>query len=161
MISKNKYYLGASFRTDGSSRLASGNRWGKFWSVSGAWRIIEEEFIKPVNSLANRFKATCILWCKRNITIWLLRIYGIKWSNWWLFKSAWYQFITNSQWRSAMGDKPNLNIGLDFGLWNRCQSTIEYLHPTNQKFVWWTVQSLIQPDLEVIWWTSVKWKTKV
>ena len=29
---KNKYYLGASFRVDGSSRLHRDNRWGTFWS---------------------------------------------------------------------------------------------------------------------------------
>ena len=45
---KNKYYLGASFRVDGSSRLHRDNRWGTFWSVSGAWRTIEEEFMQPV-----------------------------------------------------------------------------------------------------------------
>ena len=37
---KNKYYLGGSYRMDGSSRLHRDNRWGSFWSVSGAWRII-------------------------------------------------------------------------------------------------------------------------
>ncbi len=31
---KNKYYLGGSFRTDGSSRLHKDSRWGSFWSVS-------------------------------------------------------------------------------------------------------------------------------
>ena len=37
-----KYYLSASYRTDGSSRLARDNRWGSFWSVSGAWRFTHE-----------------------------------------------------------------------------------------------------------------------
>ena len=37
----NKYFLGASYRVDGSSRLQRSHRWGNFWSVSGAWRIIE------------------------------------------------------------------------------------------------------------------------
>lgn len=41
-----KYYLGASWRTDGSSRLARENRWGNFWSVSGAWRVSSENFMK-------------------------------------------------------------------------------------------------------------------
>ena len=42
----NKYYVSASFRRDGSSRLATDNRWSNFWSVSGAWRISGEEFLK-------------------------------------------------------------------------------------------------------------------
>ena len=29
-----KYYVSASYRRDGSSRLAKANRWGDFWSLS-------------------------------------------------------------------------------------------------------------------------------
>ncbi len=43
-----KYYLSASFRTDGSSRFRKGERWGKFWSVGANWRISQEEFMKNV-----------------------------------------------------------------------------------------------------------------
>ena len=42
----NKYYLSASFRRDGSSRLSSDNRWSDFFSVSGAWRISGEKFLE-------------------------------------------------------------------------------------------------------------------
>ena len=42
-----KYYVSASFRSDGSSRLSRENRWGSFWSVSGAWRFTHENFMKP------------------------------------------------------------------------------------------------------------------
>jgi TonB-linked SusC/RagA family outer membrane protein len=44
-----KYFAGASFRTDGSSRLAPKTRWGNFWSVSGAWRIVEEKFMESLH----------------------------------------------------------------------------------------------------------------
>ncbi len=46
-----RYYLGLSYRTDGSSRLARENRWGSFWSVSGAWRFIDESFLNPVKNV--------------------------------------------------------------------------------------------------------------
>ena len=39
-----KYYLTATFRRDGTSRLAKENRWGNFPSFSGASRISKEEF---------------------------------------------------------------------------------------------------------------------
>ena len=39
-----KYYLTATFRRDGTSRLAKENRWGNFPSFSGAWRVSKEEF---------------------------------------------------------------------------------------------------------------------
>jgi hypothetical protein len=41
-----RYYASASFRRDGSSRLGPDSRWANFWSVSGAWRISKEEFLK-------------------------------------------------------------------------------------------------------------------
>lgn len=50
----NKYYLSGSYRSDGSSRFNEKVRWGSFWSVGGAWKISEENFLKDnnfVNSL--------------------------------------------------------------------------------------------------------------
>ena len=47
------YYVGASYRRDGSSRLARENRWGSFWSVSGAWRFGAEKFMEPVKNVLN------------------------------------------------------------------------------------------------------------
>jgi TonB-linked SusC/RagA family outer membrane protein len=40
-----KYLIGASFRRDGSSRFAPGNKWGSFPSVSVGWRVSEEPFL--------------------------------------------------------------------------------------------------------------------
>ena len=41
-----KYLFEANVRIDGSSRFASGNRWGTFPAFSAGWRITEEEFMK-------------------------------------------------------------------------------------------------------------------
>lgn len=41
-----KYLLGGSVRSDGSSRFSDINKYGTFYSVSGAWRLSEEKFIK-------------------------------------------------------------------------------------------------------------------
>ncbi|MBI9035845.1 MAG: TonB-dependent receptor, partial [Bacteroidales bacterium] len=41
-----KYYFSASYRSDGSSTLAPDSRWANFYSVSGSWRISEEDFLK-------------------------------------------------------------------------------------------------------------------
>ena len=45
---KHKYLLSATFRADGSTKFAPGNQWGYFPSVSGAWVISEEPFMKNV-----------------------------------------------------------------------------------------------------------------
>ena len=48
-----KYLLTATFRADGSSKFASGNRWGYFPAVALGWRISEEDFMKSANWLSN------------------------------------------------------------------------------------------------------------
>lgn len=40
----NRYYLSASIRRDGDSKMPLLNRWSNFWSVGGAWRIEQESF---------------------------------------------------------------------------------------------------------------------
>ncbi len=42
----NKYLFTASLRADGSSKFGSANKFGYFPSVSAAWRLIEEDFLK-------------------------------------------------------------------------------------------------------------------
>ncbi|MEX0986363.1 MAG: TonB-dependent receptor [Bacteroidales bacterium] len=42
-----KYMFTTTFRADGSSAFASGNRWGYFPSVAAGWRISEEDFFTP------------------------------------------------------------------------------------------------------------------
>jgi TonB-linked SusC/RagA family outer membrane protein len=50
---KGKYLASASIRADGCSRFGSDNRWGYFPSVSAAWRMSEESFLKNVEWLDN------------------------------------------------------------------------------------------------------------
>ncbi len=44
-----KYIIAATIRKDGSSAFGKNNRWGYFPSVSAAWRIQEENFMKDQN----------------------------------------------------------------------------------------------------------------
>lgn len=44
-----KYFVSGSFRRDASSRFAPKNRWGNFWSVSAAWNLGKEDFIKSAD----------------------------------------------------------------------------------------------------------------
>lgn len=47
----NKYLLNASLRADGSSRFGPSHRWGYFPSVSGGWKINEEDFMKKIHQI--------------------------------------------------------------------------------------------------------------
>lgn len=44
-----RYYLDLSFRRDASAGFPKENRWGNFYSVSGAWRISSESFMEGVD----------------------------------------------------------------------------------------------------------------
>lgn len=46
-----KYSLETSFRADGSEQFAKGKRWGFFPSVSGAYNISEEAFMKSIKAI--------------------------------------------------------------------------------------------------------------
>ena len=54
-----KYILNATMRADGSSNFGPDNRWGYFPSVSAAWRISQEDFMKSsafINDMKLRFE---------------------------------------------------------------------------------------------------------
>jgi TonB-linked SusC/RagA family outer membrane protein len=48
-----KYLLSAAIRADGSSRFGVNNRWGYFPSVSAAWYVSEEDFLKETGWLSS------------------------------------------------------------------------------------------------------------
>lgn len=48
-----KYIVTANFRTDGSSKLGNGNKWGIFPSASIAWIVSNEEFMKAIPAINN------------------------------------------------------------------------------------------------------------
>lgn len=48
-----KYLLSFALRADGSTKFAPGNQWGYFPSISGAWVMSEEKFMKDVEWISN------------------------------------------------------------------------------------------------------------
>lgn len=48
-----KYYVSLTGRRDGSTRFGKNKRWGTFWSVSGSWRITEEDFMKGITPITD------------------------------------------------------------------------------------------------------------
>ncbi|WP_308601704.1 TonB-dependent receptor [uncultured Dysgonomonas sp.] len=47
---KEKYMVDFTFRADGSSNFAKGNRWGYFPSISAGWNFSEESFMQPTST---------------------------------------------------------------------------------------------------------------
>ncbi|WP_299992470.1 TonB-dependent receptor [uncultured Bacteroides sp.] len=132
---KNRYYLGASFRTDGSSRFHRDNRWGNFWSVSAAWRAIEENFMEPVQNWLTDLK--------------LRASYGVNGT----LPSDYFGYMGLSSLTNGYMEQPgisqsqlrndnlkwetnyNFNLGLDFALWNRINVTLEYYTRTTKNLL--------------------------
>jgi len=48
-----KYLLSASYRSDGSSYFAKGNKWGQFPSISGGWILSKEKLFSKIDWLSN------------------------------------------------------------------------------------------------------------
>lgn len=46
-----RYLMNATFRRDGTSKVASDKRWGNFPSISAAWRISKESFMQDVKGI--------------------------------------------------------------------------------------------------------------
>ncbi len=53
---ESRYLFTANFRADGSSKLAPGNQWGYFPSVSAGWRFSSENFFQPLTHIVNDAK---------------------------------------------------------------------------------------------------------
>src|SRR5690625_1299138 len=48
-----RYFLSASFRRDGSSKLGPDARWGNFWSVAAAWNLDQEPFMNQIDAISS------------------------------------------------------------------------------------------------------------
>lgn len=121
-----RYYVGLSFRRDGSSRLAPGNRWDNFWAVSGSWRAIEEDFMANAKSWLSDLKVRASYGVNGNLPYSLYGFYGT------------YSTSNSYNGYPALVEStianPNLsweknyaaNIGLDFGLFSRINVTFDW-----------------------------------
>lgn len=132
---KNKYYLGASYRMDGSSRLHRDNRWGSFWSVSGAWRIIEEQFMESYKNWLTDLKIRASYGVNGTLPSDYFGYRGLSsLTNGYLEQPGIIQSQlknTDLEWETNY----NLNLGLDFGLWNRINVTLEYYTRTTKNLL--------------------------
>ncbi len=139
-----KYMLTATLRHDGSSRFGDNHKWGTFPSVSLAWRISDEAFMESTSGWLNNLKLRAGYGVTGNQngiepykSLAILSADG----------SSYYDAASNSWKKSyvqAQNTNPDLkwestaqlNIGLDFGLLNRINGTIEYYHKKTSDLLW-------------------------
>ena len=129
-----KYLVSATFRADGSSKFADGNRWGYFPSAAVAWRISSENFMESTKNWLDDLKLRVSFGTAGNNnipsdqtrTVWAAGSSpAIGWING--INSFW---TTGSQmtnpdlkWETTY----TRNFGLDFTMWNgKLSGTVEY-----------------------------------
>lgn len=118
-----KYYLTATFRTDGSSRFGPNNRWGNFPSVSAGWNISNEQFYKDAlgNNSTLKLRASWGLSGNNNIGNYnflqtMAAPGGVVYGNGTVNTALWATGIKdlNLGWESTS----QYNFGADLGLFN-------------------------------------------
>ena len=138
----NKYYLSASARRDGSSRLGADNRWANFWSVSGAWRISGESFLED-NELFSDLKVRASYGTNGNLP-------GDYYANLALYSFSdgygpnsaiyWSQpGNSNLGWEKSK----NMNIGFDWSIFRKVNLTVEYYNKITTDLLFQVPSSIV------------------
>ena len=143
-----KYMLQATIRRDGSSVFASGHRWGTFPSVSAAWNITEEEFMKNQKVFDN-LKLRLGYGVSGNALGFGaysgVATYGStgEVDNSYAILAATKLANSELTWETT----GMFNIGLDYGFWNnRINGSIEFYNKKTKDLIWnYPVSTVIYP----------------
>ncbi len=138
-----RYMLQATIRRDGSSVFGKNHKWGTFPSVSVAWNIAEESFMKNQN-IFDQLKLRVGYGVSGNALGFgaykALAIYGLDSSNTFVYDGATY-----SKLGAVQNANPDLkwektamfNVGLDFAFFNsRLSGSIEYYNKKTSGLIW-------------------------
>lgn len=133
---RDKYFLSASLRSDGSSRFGANTKYGTFPSVSAKWVVTDENFMQGINFLSDlKIRAS----------------YGVNGNNNLPNDYPWAATIASFGYplgtpAAAIGQAPNVlanpdlkweksqtyDIGFDFGLFkNRITGSFDYYNKLN------------------------------
>ncbi len=128
---KERYMLTATLRHDGSSKFGANQKWGTFPSVSAAWGLSQEEFLKDVSWLSDlKLRAGYGVTGNQDglDPYKTLELYGRSGSyydsgNWFTAYNISQNANPNLKWEQTS----SLNVGVDFSiLKNRISGTIEW-----------------------------------
>lgn len=139
-----KYLLTATVRRDGSSRFGDNNKWGTFPSASAAWKISSEEFMDASKGWLDNLKLRVGYGVTGNQDgigeYKSLSILGVG-------NDSYYDPVTKT-WSLAYSPKQNpnpdlkwestqqLNIGVDFSLFNRITGSFEWYSKTTKDLLY-------------------------
>ena len=136
---KDKYFVTASIRFDGSSKLAEGNKWGSFPSAAVAWRVSGEEFMKSLSWLSNlKLRLSYGQTGNDNVSAYQTQgsISGAKYYTFGSSESIGY--VPNNLRNLDLGWErtTEYNVGLDFGFFNnRISGSVEYYNRLTEDLI--------------------------
>ncbi len=121
-----RYLLSASLRSDGSSVLAKGHKWGYFPSVSAGWRVTEEKFMESAKSWLDNLKLRVAWGISGNAAVNAYQTIATVYAT---TPGSSDSFIPMSMSNEDLSweTTSSLNVGLDFGfLGGRINGTIDF-----------------------------------
>lgn len=138
-----KYMLSASLRREGSSKFGANHKWGNFPAVSAGWLISQESFMVGIKDVVSSLKIRAGYGVTGNMPkdnyMSLSRL-----------KDDAPRMLYNGQWirgvQPASNPNPDLkwetkgelNVGVDFGLFNdRLKGSIEYYNRKTSDLLYW------------------------
>lgn len=143
---KGKYMLAASLRHEGSSKFGSNHKWGNFPSVSAAWNIKSEEFLKDV-SFVSDLKLRVGYGITGTVpTEPYMSLNTLGFNEYVYYDNNWIKTIrpdSNSNPELRWEKKKEFNIGLDYALFsNRISGTVDIYSRKTDDLLWdYTVPS--------------------
>lgn len=139
-----KYMLTATVRRDGSSRFGANHKWGTFPSVSLAWRLSDEAFMKGTSNWLNNLKFRAGYGVTGNQSgIGEYKSLAVLSAN-----GASYYDAASDTWKKSYVQAQNVNpdlkwestaqfnVGIDFGVLSRINGTIEFYHKKTSDLLW-------------------------
>lgn len=143
-----RYYLSGSYRRDGSSRFAPGNKWGNFWSVSTAWRGDEEEFIKNIDWIDTfKLRASYGETGVDDVDTYYAyqTLYSLGYNN---FESPGILFTRVGSPKLIWETQVNWDVAFEFGFFNRIRGSIEYFNKESKDLIFGTPLPLSSGNTE-------------
>jgi len=122
---KDKYYLSASYRRDGSSRFSQDQRWGNFFSVGASWRLSKEKLMENISWLDNlSLRASYGTTGNDNIGSYYAYQATYEADN--LYGNAGLKPSTMATPDLKWEKNQQFNVGADFSLFKNISGTVEY-----------------------------------
>lgn len=143
---KGKYMLAASIRHEGSTKFGADHKWGNFPSVSVAWNIKEEDFLKDIDKLSlMKIRAGYGVTGTAPSDPYM-SLNTLNFGTYVNYNGEWIKTIrpnSNANPDLRWEKKKEINIGLDFGLFeDRLTANIDYYSRKTDGLLWdYTVPS--------------------